>query len=145
MIKIAIINGPNLNLLGSREPEFYGQRPLDEINDALMKEFSKKASLMFFQSNTEGLLIDFIHSLKEINGIVINPGALTHTSIALRDALLSSRLPAIEVHLSNVYKRESFRHNSYFSDICLGTITGLGAIGYNFAIQALLDSIKSVP
>lgn len=141
MYKFAIINGPNLNLLGAREPAHYGQKTLQEIENELFKEFKERANLSFFQSNAEGDLIDYLQSLKDVTGIIINPGALTHTSIALRDALIATMLPAIEVHLSNVYAREPFRHHSYFSDICCGVISGLGPRGYALAVDALLHKI----
>lgn len=138
MITIAIINGPNLNLLGQREPHHYGNLSLDAINDELEKAFKGKAQLTFFQSNHEGELIDYVQTL-EAAGVVINPGAFTHTSIALRDALLAKSLPLIEVHLSNIFRREEFRRVSYFSDIAQGVITGLGHKGYGFAVEALLN------
>lgn len=141
MLKIAVINGPNLNMLGSREPQHYGQKTLEQIEKELEKEFLDRAELCFFQSNIEGALIDYIQNLNNIDAIVINPGAFTHTSIAIRDALIASRLPAIEVHLSNVYARESFRHKSYFSDICTGTIIGLGPLGYGLAVSAFLQRL----
>jgi 3-dehydroquinate dehydratase-2 len=135
---IVIINGPNLNMLGKREPEHYGAITWDTIETNLKNNFSQVANLSFYQSNHEGALIDYIQNLVNISGIVINPGSLTHTSIALRDALLSVKIPSIEVHLSNIYKREPFRRHSYFSDICLGVISGLGPKVYGLAVQALL-------
>jgi 3-dehydroquinate dehydratase-2 len=137
-MKIAIINGPNLNLLGTREPHIYGNDSLEAINKNLSKIFSGQAVLEFFQSNHEGEIIDYLQNLKDTKGIIINPGAFTHTSVAIRDTLLALKLPVIEVHLSNIYAREDFRKISYFSDISVGTISGLGKLGYEFAIMALL-------
>ena len=137
MNDIAIINGPNLNFLGRRDQAFYGTSSLGEIEADLLKKFSA-LKLNFFQSNHEGALIDHIQQLDNISGIVINPGALTHTSIALRDALLDINIPSIEVHLSNIYKREPFRRHSYVSDVCLGVISGLGPQVYALAVQALI-------
>jgi 3-dehydroquinate dehydratase II len=138
MNHIAIINGPNLNLLGRREPVFYGTNTLQDIEEDLKNRFSSKTQLSFFQSNHEGALIDHVQQLSNISGIVINPGALTHTSIALRDTLVDINIPSIEVHLSNIYKREPFRRHSYFSDVCLGVISGLGPRVYGLAVQALI-------
>lgn len=138
---ILVLHGPNLNLLGMREPELYGSVTLDEINgrlSVLAEEVGIK--LVAFQSNTEGELIDRIHQGIEdgIDFIIINPAAYTHTSIALRDALAATRLPFIEVHLSNIFARESFRKESYFSDLALGVISGLGAKGYELALSYAL-------
>ena len=138
MNHIAIINGPNLNFLGRREPVFYGPHTLQDIEEDLKNRFSAKTQLSFFQSNYEGALIDYLQAISNISGIVINPGALTHTSIALRDALVDINIPSIEVHLSNIYKREPFRRHSYFSDVCLGVISGLGSRVYGLAVQALI-------
>lgn len=142
MTTIAIINGANLNMLGTREPQHYGKESLDEINNNLKNTFDKIAMLSFFQSNHEGEIIDHIQSLKNIDAIIINPGAFTHTSVAIRDALLAKGLPSIEVHLSNIHKREEFRKTSLISDICLGTISGLGAKGYELAIEGALSHLK---
>jgi len=139
---IAVVNGPNLNLLGSRETHHYGTETLDAINRELLSAFKDRVKLEFFQSNHEGAIIDFLQALKNCGGIVINPGAFTHTSVAIRDALLAINLPTIEVHLSNVFRREEFRKTSFVSDIALGVISGLGARGYHFALLALLDRIK---
>ena len=139
MAKLLLINGPNLNLLGQREPEKYGYSTLAELDSrAVQHAASLGHQLLCFQSNAEHALIDRIHAAKSesIGFIVINPGAFTHTSIALRDALLAVAIPFIEVHLSNVYARESFRHHSYLSDCAVGVISGLGAQGYEFAISA---------
>lgn len=145
-MKIEIINGPNLNMLGKREKNIYGDKTLDDINENL-KEFinSEKlaAKLSFFQSNTEGEIINHIHSLhNKTDGIIINPAAFTHYSVAIRDAILAINTPFIEVHLSNIYKREEFRHKSFFSDIAIGTIAGFGDKSYKYAILALFDYIN---
>ena len=142
MSKFLILNGPNLNLLGSREPSHYGAMNLDTVNTRL-GALSKKsgAELLTFQSNSEPELIDHIHAAphEDIDFIIFNPAAFTHTSVALRDALLGVRIPFIEVHLSNVHAREDFRKHSYFSDIAVGVISGLGPIGYELALQAALS------
>ena len=137
MKKIAIINGCNLNLLGTREPEKYGKTTLADVEKQLKLDAQKFGfELQFKQSNHEGELIDFIHGLRNaVDGIIINPGAFTHTSIALRDALLAVAIPFVEVHISNVYQRETFRQHSYFSDIAIGHIVGLGVKGYSLALQ----------
>lgn len=136
-MKIAIINGPNINMLGVRETSTYGNSNLQNIIDMLEKEAALyKAQLVFKQSNHEGELVDFIQSLLgAVDFIIINPAALTHTSIALRDALLAINIPFIEVHISNVYKRENFRKTSFFSDVAEGMICGLGIQGYRLALQ----------
>lgn len=142
MATILVLHGPNLNLLGSREPEVYGPETLDDINARLSNTcLNAGHHLMHMQSNAEYELIDRIHDARRegINFIIFNPAALTHTSVALRDALLAVEIPFIEVHLSNVYKRENFRHHSYFSDIAVGTITGLGSQSYDLALQAALQ------
>lgn len=145
MASILVINGPNLNLLGTREPTVYGSYTLDSIN-ARLTELAKAAGhhLQCLQSNAEYELVERIHTAKTegIDFIIINPAAFTHTSVALRDALLAVAIPFIEVHLSNVHAREAFRHHSYFSDIAVGTIVGLGAQGYELALQAALARIK---
>ena len=136
-----LLNGPNLNLLGTREPRLYGKETLAEIEKRLVAQ-SKKAGieLACFQSNHEGALIERIHAAKKqrISAIIVNPGGFTHTSVALRDALAGVEIPFIEVHLSNIHAREPFRHKSYFSDLALGVICGLGSQGYDLALQALL-------
>ena len=138
---ILLINGPNLNLLGTREPEVYGATTLSDIEQAAQHQ-AKAAGWMasVFQSNHEGALIDRIHAAKteQVNAIVINPGGLTHTSVALRDALSAVALPFIEVHLSNIHQREEFRHFSYLSDKAVGVICGLGSDGYRMAIDFFL-------
>ncbi|MGL4947458.1 MAG: type II 3-dehydroquinate dehydratase [Cetobacterium sp.] len=143
-MKVLIINGPNLNFLGKREPEIYGNKTLDTINKEIEK-YSKfyKVEVEFFQSNHEGFIIDKIQeNYEKIDYLIINPGALTHYSIGLRDAILSTNIKTIEVHLSNVYSREEFRHKSVISDICIGKITGFGAEGYKMAIQYLSNLEK---
>jgi len=141
MASLLIINGPNLNLLGTREPEVYGKLTLHDINARLLL-LAKEGGhhLQFVQSNAESELIDRIHEARGegIDFIIINPAAFTHTSIALRDALAGVAIPFIEVHLSNVHAREAFRQHSYFSDLAVGTIVGLGAQGYELALQAAL-------
>jgi 3-dehydroquinate dehydratase II len=141
MKTILILNGPNLDRLGKREPAIYGHETLAELETALAAAFIGEAQLEFFQSNHEGALIDRISAAADAGaaGIVINAGALTHTSVALRDALLGSALPAVEVHLSNVYQREAFRHVSLTAPACAGVITGLGREGYFAAIRYLLQ------
>jgi 3-dehydroquinate dehydratase II len=139
LAQILLINGPNLNLLGSREPELYGRDTLAQIEDRLRAQAAAAGhQLQCLQSNAEHALIDRVHAAKADGTafLIINPGALTHTSIALRDALIGVGLPFIEVHLSNVFARESFRHHSFISDIAVGCIVGLGPIGYELALQA---------
>ena len=140
-MSILVLHGPNLNLLGTREPGVYGSVTLAEINAGLDK-IAKDAgeTLVAFQSNHEGALIDRVHAARDdgTTAIVINPGGFTHTSVALRDALAAVALPFIEVHLSNIHRREPFRHHSYFSDLAEGVICGLGAAGYRLALQHLL-------
>lgn len=141
--KVLVLNGPNLNLLGSREPEVYGAQTLEQIVEQLNKQAQDNAfELAHFQSNHEGELIDRIHAARgNVDFIVINPAALTHTSIALRDALLGVEIPFIEVHLSNVHARESFRHHSFLSDIAVGVICGLGADGYRYALDKAMNTL----
>ncbi|MCY7389002.1 MAG: type II 3-dehydroquinate dehydratase [Burkholderiales bacterium] len=144
MLKILLLHGPNLNLLGTREPAVYGSTTLAQI-DARLQEKAKLANIQLdcFQTNGEGVLIDRIHAAKlaGVGFIVINPGAYTHTSIALRDALAAVAIPFIEVHLSNVHAREEFRRHSYLSELAAGVITGLGADGYEFALDAAIGRI----
>jgi len=138
---VLILNGPNLNLLGTREPALYGGRSLAEIEAELSEVASRSgADVVFFQSNHEGAIVDRIHVARTdgTRFIIINAGALTHTSIALRDALAAVELPFIEVHLSNVYRREEFRHRSFLSDLAVGSIAGLGAAGYRYALEFAL-------
>jgi len=139
-MRILVINGPNLNMLGQREASIYGEVTLQSIEQMVKdKAVQLGAEVEFFQSNSEGDLIDRIHKahVQKAQGIIINPGGYTHTSVALRDALLAVSIPFIEVHISNVASREPFRHTSYFSDIALGTITGLGPHGYVLALEGL--------
>ena len=146
MSKILLLNGPNLNLLGSREPEVYGYTTLDDIvADATSYASSLGHQLSHLQSNAEHALIDGIHAAKTdgVEFIVINPGAFTHSSIALRDAFLGVSIPFIEIHLSNVFAREEFRAHSYLSDVAVGLISGLGANGYSLAINAADQQLKS--
>lgn len=145
MASILVLHGPNLNLLGTREPEKYGSQTLDEINQGLFDSAVKQGHhLQYLQSNAEYELIDRIHESKNdgTNYIIFNPAAFTHTSVALRDALLGVSIPFIEVHLSNVHQREPFRHHSYFSDIADGVICGLGAQGYQLALTAALNKLS---
>ncbi len=146
MAKLLLLNGPNLNLLGVREPEIYGSETLDDIANKLSEQVSvQDHQISHFQSNIEGELINRIHlaAQEDIAFILFNPAAYTHTSIALRDALLGTKIPFIEIHLSNVHQREAFRQHSYFSDIAVGTIVGLGAQGYELALQAALHHLES--
>ena len=146
MAKILILNGPNLNLLGTREPEEYGQETLDQINQRLNDSaVAAGHQLETFQSNGEHNLIKYIHDAPNngINFIIFNPGAFTHTSIALRDALLGVAIPFIEVHLSNVHAREEFRRLSYFSDIAQGVICGFGANSYELALEVVLRNLNT--
>ncbi|MGC9150331.1 MAG: type II 3-dehydroquinate dehydratase [Microbacter sp.] len=137
-MNILILNGPNLNLLGKREPEIYGNRSFDDFLSELQLQFPEHF-ISFFQSNHEGDLIDQLHQNGfDMDGIVLNAGALTHTSIALADAVRAIPAPVIEVHLSNVFKRETYRHHSFISEACLGVIAGFGLNSYTLAIQALL-------
>ena len=144
-MKILLLNGPNLNMLGKREPEKYGHATLNDIVEGLSKQAEGMAiELEHLQSNSEAVLIDRIHAaMGNVDGIIINPAAFTHTSVALRDALLSVSIPFIEVHLSNVHAREPFRHHSYFSDVVAGVIVGLGAMGYSLALTAAINLPKS--
>jgi len=142
MKRIAILNGPNLDRLGKREPEVYGHATLADLEAALLAEFGTTAQLDFFQSNHEGALIDKVAALADakVDGIVLNAGAFTHTSVALRDALAGSGLRAVEVHISNVYRREEFRHRSYTAPVCVAVISGLGFEGYHAAVRFLLKA-----
>lgn len=144
MAKILVLHGPNLNLLGTREPEVYGSTTLANINQELSQQAGTAGhDLDSFQSNAEFELIERIHRGRDegVAFIIINPAAFTHTSVALRDALLGVAIPFIEVHLSNVHAREAFRHHSYFSDKAVGVICGLGAQGYQFALQSAMTQI----
>ena len=137
-MKLIIINGPNLNLLGKREPEIYGHQSSEDYFAQLQQEFPM-ITLHYFQSNSEGEIIDKLHEVGfSYNGIVINAGAYTHTSIAIADAVGAIRTPVIEVHISNIHARESFRHHSYLASKCVGSIIGLGLKGYELAIEFFL-------
>jgi 3-dehydroquinate dehydratase-2 len=142
-VKILVLHGPNLNMLGSREPAIYGSESLETINERLASTAEKAGALLeVFQSNQEGALIERVHTAKEqgVAWIIVNPGGLTHTSVALRDAFASVEIPFIEVHISNIYSREPFRRHSYFSDLAVGTICGLGSRGYDLALQFAMQS-----
>ena len=144
MSKVLVLSGPNLNLLGRREPDLYGATTLDQLAQMLEDAAPTAMQLEFFQSNHEGAMIDRIHQLMDqpIDGIVINPGAWTHTSVAIRDALSAIKTPIVEVHISNIHARETFRHHSYFSDIAISVIAGCGMQGYLFALQTLDQQFK---
>lgn len=145
MANLLLLNGPNLNLLGTREPGTYGSTTLEEITENLQRLARNSGhTLVALQSNSEAELIDRIHRSKEdeVEFILFNPAAFTHTSIALRDALLAVQVPFIEIHLSNVHAREDFRHRSYFSDIAVGVIMGLGPVGYELALYAAAQRLE---
>lgn len=138
-MKILVINGPNLNMLGKREPEIYGKTTLDDINNNIASNFPDE-EFVFFQSNHEGEIIDFIQqNYTEAKGAVINPGAFTHYSYAILDAIKSVDIPFIEVHISNIYSREEFRQKSVTAKACKGVISGLGNYGYSMAVDALIN------
>jgi 3-dehydroquinate dehydratase II len=144
-MRVLVIHGPNLNLLGTREPEIYGSTTLSDINLSLARlAEAAGVALEAFQSNHEGALIERIHAAREqgVGAIIINPAAYTHTSVALRDALAAVAIPFVEVHLSNVHAREGFRHHSYFSDLAIGVICGLGHDGYRLALEYLLNRLN---
>ncbi len=142
---ILILNGPNLNLLGKREPEVYGRETLAEL-EARCERWAEEAGMTARcrQSNHEGALIDWLHSASAegVRGVVVNPGGLTHTSVALRDAVAGVSLPTVEVHISNIYAREAFRHHSHLSGVCIGTVAGLGIAGYGAAIRFLAEHLR---
>ena len=143
--RILVMHGPNLNLLGTREPEHYGTVTLSDINLALARMAEgANVELETFQSNHEGALIERVHAARDqgVRAIIINPAAYTHTSVALRDALAAVDIPFIKVHLSNVHARESFRHRSYFSDLAVGVISGLGHAGYLLALEYLVNEVN---
>ncbi len=145
MKKVLVIHGPNLNMLGKREPEIYGNMTLDEINISLKAQGEKSGlRVETFQSNHEGTIVEKIQEAFEtlVNGIIINPAAFTHTSVAIRDALLLLNVPIIEIHLSNIYQRETFRHKSMVADIATAQISGFGVTGYHLALQGLMDLIR---
>ena len=141
---ILVLHGPNLNLLGLREPAVYGSVTLAQINSLLEEEGKRlQVSICCLQSNHEGLLIDTIHQAKDKHqGIIINAGAYTHTSVAIRDALAGVKIPTVEVHLSNIYRREEFRHHSYIAPIAIGQISGFGANSYILGLQALVNHLR---
>jgi 3-dehydroquinate dehydratase-2 len=146
MKRILVLNGPNLNRLGSREPERYGRLTLADIGNRLDQAAQRAgATLEHFQSNHEGEAIDRLHRAADegVDGVLINPGAWTHTSVALRDALLAIDRPFVEIHLSNIHAREAFRQHSYFSDIAVGSIVGLGALGYELGLTALIEHLDA--
>ncbi len=142
---LLLVHGPNLNLLGERKPEIYGTTTLLDIEaDVAAAANARGAAVLCFQSNHEGALIDFLHEQRKLaSGIVINAGAYTHTSVALRDAIEAVNLPAIEVHISNTHAREGFRHVSLIAPVCIGQVTGLGRAGYTTAVNLLLDHLRA--
>lgn len=144
-MKILVVNGPNLNLLGEREPEKYGKKTLEDINAAITKLARELGTeVEFFQSNSEGELVSKIQQVKQnFDGILINPAAYTHTSIAIRDAILAVTKPCVEVHLSNLYTREEFRHHSYIAPVCVGQISGFGVDSYLLGLKALVNHLKN--
>ncbi|RDB34722.1 type II 3-dehydroquinate dehydratase [Exiguobacterium sp. RIT594] len=137
-MQILVLNGPNLNLLGTREPDTYGTQTLSDL-EGLIKHRFKDVDFQFAQSNHEGELIDYLHGARGYDGIVLNAAAYTHTSVALRDAIAAIDVPTIEVHLSNVHAREAFRHHSMLAPVCRGVISGLGMTGYLLAVEALIQ------
>lgn len=146
MALLLVLHGPNLNLLGNREPGHYGQISLDSINQSLEETAAAQGHrLLVFQSNAEHALIDRVHAAAQegVDFVIINPAGYTHTSVALRDALLAVQIPFIEVHLSNIHAREPFRHHSYFSDVAVGVISGLGTQVYQLALQAALQRLSN--
>ena len=145
-MKILVLQGPNLNLLGSREPDHYGAVSLAAITADLDRLATQlKVDISHFQSNQEGELVDRIQqaALDQVDGVLINPGAYTHTSVAIRDAFLATSLPFVEVHLSNIYRRESFRHTSLLADIASGMVMGLGSVGYSLGLRGLVDVLNN--
>ena len=146
-MKILVINGPNLQLLGHRDPEVYGKTTLDDVNKRLSEVAAELGvQIFFFQNNTEGFLVDRIAEAKKegIDGIVINPAAYTHTSIALRDAIEGVKIPSVEIHISNIHARDEFRHKSMTAAVCIGQISGFGTDGYEWALRALIQYLQTV-
>lgn len=146
-MKIMVINGPNLNRLGTREPSIYGHQQLEDVISTLQEKAAEMdCEIIAKQSNHEGDIIDWIHAAEEdgCNGLLLNAGAFTHYSYAIRDAISSVQIPTIEVHLSNIYARETFRHTSVIADAVVGQITGLGSIGYELGVQGLINYLKGV-
>ena len=143
-LSLLVLHGPNLNLLGKREPHIYGSVTLEEINHFLVKEAERLgATVVCLQSNHEGILVDQIQeALGKYHGIIINAGAYTHTSVAIRDAIAAVKIPTVEVHLSNIYQRENFRHHSYIAPIAIGQISGFGPNSYRLGLQALIDYLR---
>ncbi|HSE84234.1 MAG TPA: type II 3-dehydroquinate dehydratase [Thermodesulfobacteriota bacterium] len=143
-MKILILHGPNLNLLGKREPEIYGKTTLSEINSQIEKEAEVlRVQVEFFQSNSEGEIISKIQdTMGKFDGIVINPAGYTHTSVAIRDAISSTGVPVVEVHISNIYKREEFRHKSFVSGVAIGVVSGFGVDGYLMGLRGLVNYLK---
>lgn len=145
-MRILVLHGPNLNLIGTREPEIYGQWTLAEINEMLVETAAKTGTeLRIMQSNHEGVLLDAVHDARLWgDGILINPGAFTHTSYALRDAIAAVMLPTVEIHLSNIYAREPFRHHSVIAPVCLGQISGFGWRSYRLGLEALIEHLLAL-
>ncbi len=147
-MKILVIHGPNLGLLGKREPEIYGKETLDDINaalSALAREIDPEAELRFFQNDSEGEIVGAIQdALGKIDGILINPAAYTHTSVAVRDAILSVGIPTVEVHISNIHKREEFRHKSFVSPVAVGVVSGFGGTSYSLGLRGLVAHLKNL-
>jgi 3-dehydroquinate dehydratase-2 len=145
LVKVLVLHGPNLNLLGKREPEIYGAMTLAAIDDLLQQEaLLLEVAIATFQSNSEGGLVDQIQAAAlDCQGILINPAAYTHTSVAIRDAIVAVALPTVEVHLSNIYRREEFRHHSYIAPVAIGQISGFGAESYRLGLQALVHHLRN--
>ena len=143
MFRILVIHGTNLNMLGIREPEMYGNLSINDIN-RFIKDFGKENNILIdnFQSNIEGEIVDFIHKNRDSQGLIINPAAYTHTSIAIRDAIKSVDMPAVEVHLSNIHSREEFRKKSFIAPVCIGQISGFGYYSYILGLNAIVNYLK---